>query len=193
MTLLGSKLAQVPAAPKPATLFAKARAGSPRGEHVTLPLFGRVWIELAGEAVVNEIEGAVFAEMRRLDLQPIGINAFTYESHRTVRTLAWAVRDPDNIAERFGTLEEWLSLDIDGVNACGIVYGDVRERLDPIGAPTLTTEEADEIRLAIEKKNPMALRSYGVAKLSLYLATTGVRPASSPTPPLSSGASSPGS
>jgi hypothetical protein len=189
VTILGSKLAQVPAAPKPATLFAKARAASPRGEFVTLPLFGRAWIELAGEAVVNEIEGAVFAEMKRLDLPLNAFNALTYESHRTVRTLAWAVRDPDNIAERFGTLDEWLALDIDGVNACGIVYADVRERLDPIGAPTLTSEDVDGIRLAIEKKNPMALRSYGVAKLSLYLVTGAAQPASSPPPLSSSGES----
>lgn len=187
MTLLGAKLAQV-AAPKP-TLFAQARVATPRGEYVTLPLFGRAWIELAGETVSNEIEGAVFAEMKRLDLPPIALNGLTYDSERTARTLAWAVREPDNIAERFGTLEEWLSLDIDMVNACGIIYADVRERLDPIGLPTLSKDDFEEIRATLEKKDLRHLRSFGVAKLSLYLATTAGQPASSPIPPSSAGES----
>lgn len=189
-----SRLAQAQAlataAAKPApspTLLSRAMAGSPRGEFVTLPLLGRAWIELAGETTVNEIESAVFAEMRKLDLPAVTINAFTYDGHRTARTLAWAVRNPDNIAERFGSLEEWLALDIDVISACGLVYADVRERLNPIGLPTITREEVDDIRLSIEKKNPIRLRSYGVAKLSLYLLTGGDQPASSPTPPSSSG------
>lgn len=188
MTLLASKLATAAPAPK-ATLLAQARAQTPRGEYVTLPLFGRVWIELAAHETVNEIEGAVFAEMARLKLAPTAIAAWTYEAERTVRTLAWSVRNPDQREERFGLLEEWRVLDIDVINACGIVYADVRERLDPIGLPTLTIEDLDAIRLAIEKKNPMELRSFGVSKLSLYLATTGAPPASSPTPPSSTGES----
>ena len=191
MSLMTQRVAAAKSAPAPAppTLLAVARAQTPRGEHVTLPLLGRAWIELAGEAVVNEIEGAVFAEMKRLDLPPNTINAFTYDSDRTARTLAWAVRNPDKIEERFGGLDEWLALDIDMINACGIVYADVRERLDPIGSVTLSRDDIDAIRLGIEKKNPTLLRSYGVAKLSLYLLTTADPPASSPSPLSSSGES----
>ncbi len=191
MTILGAKLATAVAPAKVETLLGRMRSVTPRGEHVTLPLFGRAWIELAGEMVVNEIEGAVFAEMRRLELAPIGINAATYDSHRAARTLAWAVRNPDAVDERFGSLEEWLALDIDMISACAIVYADVRERLDPMGSPSLTQDDLDGIRRGIEKKNPSLLRLFGVAKLSLYLATTAGPPASSPIPPSSSGGSSP--
>lgn len=191
MTILGQKTAAAIAAtpPKSETLFARARAQNPRGEFVVLPLFGRAWIELAGEMTVNEIEGAVFADMKRLDLAPTALNAFTYDNHRMAHTLAWAVREPDKREERFGTLDEWLALDIDMICACGIVYSDVRERLDPMGVSTLTKDDIDGIRYAIEKKNPILLRSYGVAKLSLWLLTGGVPPASSPTPPSTDGPS----
>jgi hypothetical protein len=191
MTLMAQRASAVkPAAiAAPPSLLAGARASTPRGELVELPLLGRAWIELAGGTAVNEIEGATFAEMKRLDLPPNALNALTYDSDRTARTLAWAVRNPDKIEERFGTLDEWLAIDIDLLNACGIVYADVRERLDPIGSPTLSKDDLDAIRLGIEKKNPMLLRSLGVAKLSLYLLTTADPPASSPSPPSSSGES----
>jgi len=192
MTLLGTKLATAqPAAVVPGTLLALVRAGAPRGEQVMLPVLGRAWIELAGHDAVNEIEGATFAEMARLKLAPTVLSSWSYEAERTARTLAWAVRDPSSTSTRFGSLEEWLTLDSDLINACGIVYSDVRERLDPMGLPTLTDDDVTEIRLAIEKKNPMALRLHGVAKLSLYLVTTAAPPASSPIPPSSPGESSP--
>ncbi len=191
MTLMAQRASAVkPAAiAAPPSLLAGVRASSPRGEHVVLPLLGRVWIELAGGNTVSEIEGATTAEMKRLDLAPNTLNAFTYDADRTARTLAWSVRDPDKIGERFGTLDEWLAIDIDLLNACGIVYADVRERLDPIGLPTLSKDDLDTIRFAIEKKNPTLLRSLGVAKLSLYLLTTVDPPANSPSPPSSSGES----
>lgn len=191
MTLLAKKQAEAKAVATATadTLLQRARAATPRGELVTMPLLGSVWIELAGEMVVDEIEGAVFAAMKALELPPIELNALTYEARRTALTLAWAVRDPDNREVRAGTQDQWCALDIDLLSACGYVYGDVRERLNPVGLPALTRDQIDLIRHGIEKKNPMRLRSVGVVALSLYLLTMDAPPASSPTRPSSTGES----
>lgn len=193
MSLVARKTAEARAAAanaaKPESLLARARATCPRGEETAMPTLGRVWVELPGEAIVDEIEGATFAAMKLLDLPATPINMPTYESRRLALTLAWAVRDPDNHAERAGSQDEWMAMDIDLLMACGIVYSDVRERLSPVGVGQLTTEQMDEIRLAIEKKNPTRLRSYGVVVLSSYLLSTADPPASSPTTQFSTGAS----
>src|SRR5215831_11421831 len=96
------------AAAKPETILQRARASCPRGEYATMPVLGRVWIELPGESAVEEIEGATFAAMKLLELHPVPINANAYEGRRLALTLAWAVRDPDNHEERAGTQEQWL-------------------------------------------------------------------------------------
>lgn len=189
------KMAAMKAAPaaveKKVTLLARALAADPRGEFAIMPKLGRVWIELAGEAVVDRIESETIEAMRVLGIPQTPLNALTYDARRTALTLAWAVRDADstNHADRVGSVDEWLAVDIDLLSACGQVYGDVRERLNPVGSDTLTAEEFDQIRLAHEKKNAPMLRTFGLASLSNYLATTDAPPASSPTPPPSAGPS----
>lgn len=187
--IAAAKTAQ-PAA-KPEGRLARLRATNQRGMYVNLPLLGRAWVELAGDAEVTRIESAVFSEMEAMRLAPVPINALTYDACRTRLTLASAVRDPDNHELAFDTAEAWGGLDVDMINACGIVYNTVREELDPMGLSTLTDPECTEIRLAIEKKNPTLLRSYGIAKLSLYLLSMESRQSSSPTPTSSTGSSSP--
>lgn len=182
------------AAPEPTTppaepgMVATARARSPRGEHVELPLIGRVWIELPGDLVVAEIEAAARREMKRIDLELDAVTSLSYASHQLARTLAWATRKPDDISVRADTLEEWLNADPDWLNACGLVYADVRVRLNPT-ASSLTQDQLDEIRLEHEKKNWMQLQSYGAVALSIYIASMGAPPASSPTTPSSTGES----
>jgi hypothetical protein len=169
-------------------MLAAARARSPRGEHVELPLIGRVWIELPGDLVVAEIEAATRAEMKRVGLDLDVVTSLSHASHQLARTFAWAVRRPDAITERADTTEEWLAADPDWLNACGLVYMDVRNRLNPTAA-TLTQDQLDEIRLAHEKKNWTLLLSYGAVSLSSYLLTLAAPPASSPTTPSSTGES----
>lgn len=190
MTLLGAKLAQRSAAPaaQADTMLSRARASTPRGELVTMPMLGQVWIELAGEVVVDEIEGAVFAAMKALDIHPTALNGQTYDNRRAVLTLAWAVRDPSNHDVKAGTPEQWGALDLEMLSACSAVYTDVRERLNPLSFP-ISDEEFRQIRLAHEKKNPVMLRTFGVVSLSNYLATMVDPPASSPMMPPSSGQS----
>lgn len=192
MTILADKkaAAAAKAAPaKPESILARKRAQTPRGEYVEMPMLGRVWVELVGEAAVDEIEGATLAAMKAEGLEPIGLNALSYDSCRTALTLAWAVRNPDDHAEHVGAQDEWRDMDIDLVLACGLVYNDVRERLSPVAMGALTKEQLDDIRLAVEKKNAMRLRSYGVVVLSLYLLSTADQPATSPTTKSSTGES----
>jgi hypothetical protein len=177
MTILADKKAAAAAPVKPVSLLTQRRAQVPRGELVEMPLVGRVWVELVGEQAVDEIEGATLAAMKADGLEPIGLNAMSYDSCRTALTLAWAVRNPENKDERVGTSEEWRGVDIDIILACGLVYNDVRERLSPIAMGSLTQEQLDEIRLAIEKKNAVRLRRAGVVALSLYLLSTAALPA----------------
>ncbi|HEX6022557.1 MAG TPA: hypothetical protein VFZ00_11220 [Solirubrobacter sp.] len=192
MTILAEKkaAAAAQAAPvKPVSLLARARAQAPRGEFVEMPLVGRVWVELVGEATVDEIEGATLAAMKAEGLDLIAVNMPSYDSCRTALTLAHAVRNPENKDERVGTAEEWRSIDIDLILACGLVYNDVRERLSPVAMGAITAETLRDIRLAIEKKNAMRLRSHGVVALSLYLLSTADPPATSPTTKSSTGES----
>ena len=190
MTILADKKSAAAAQAKPVSLLAQRRAQVPRGEFVEMPLVGRVWVELVGESAVDEIEGATLAAMKSEGLDPIQMNMLSYDSCRTALTLAWAVRNPDNKDERVGTSEEWRTVDIDVILACGLIYNDVRERLSPVAMGALTTDQIDEIRLAIEKKNAMRLRSVGVVALSLYLLSMADRPETSPTTRSSSSGSS---
>lgn len=191
MTMLADKksAAAKQAAPKTESMLARKRASLPRGEFVELPFFGRVWVELISEAVADEIESAVWAIMKGLDIAPTGTNVLNYGNCRDALTLAWAVRNPDAIEEKYGAQEEWRALDVDLIYGCAFVYRDVRERLSPVQLGELTRDQLDEIRRAIEKKNPTPLLDAGVVALSRYLLTTAAQPSSSPTTLYSSGES----
>lgn len=192
MTILAAKNAAAAAAAqaaKPSSRIAQARAQAPRGEIVTMPLIGRVWVELVGEAAQDEIDGKTAAIMRAEGLELIPLNGRAIERCRNALMLAWAVRNPDNHAEKFDTDEAWRSLDADLVTACALIYDDVRYRLSPVAMGALTKEQVDDIRRDIEKKNATGLASAGVVALSLYLLSTADQPQSSPTTKSSTGES----
>lgn len=192
MTILAAKNAAAAAAvqaAKPASRIAQARTQAPRGEAVTMPLIGRVWVELIGEAAMDEIDGQTAAIMKAEGLDLIPLNGRAIERCRNALMLAWAVRDADNRDQKFDTPEAWRSLDADMITACALIYEDVRYRLSPVALGALTKEQLDEIRLAIEKKNATALASAGVVALSLYLLSMADQPQSSPTTRSSTGES----
>ncbi len=159
-------------------------ATSLRGELVEIPGLGPAWIELSPHETNNTVEAEVFTAMAKLGLEPVALNGLTYEAERAVRTLARCVRDADDAthATPFGTVEQWGKLDSDLIAAAWGTYGDVRLRLDPVGADLLTDGDLAGIRRALEKKSAAALRSYGVAKLSRYLLTTAAPLETSRTP-----------
>lgn len=178
-----------------ASRLSKFHALGSRGEETTIPMLGRVYVQLIAHERVNEIESQTFQEMERLKLELNGLNAITFDTEKAVRTLAAGVFDADDPAHAtpFGTVEEWSGLDADLILAAWTVYNDCRYRLDPMGDGVNTDEDMAGIRFAISKKNVMALRLFGLAKLSRYLLTTEAPQEASQTPPLSAGESSPDS
>lgn len=190
MTIIAAKAAAAAAqSSKAASRIAAARAQAPRGELVTMPLVGRVWVELVGEAAMDEIDGQTAAILKAEGLELIPLNGRAIERCRNALMLAWAVRDADNHEQKFDTEEAWRSLDADVITACALIYEDVRYRLSPVALGALTKEQLEEIRLAIEKKNATQLASAGVVALSLYLLSTADQPANLPTTKSSTGES----
>lgn len=170
------------AVPRASLLSTRTAAAPARGEYVTLPLIGRVYIQLLGHHVSNQVEGEVFEAMASAKLPPVPLHAWSYDMQRQARTLARAARDPDDHSQPFGPVEEWLDLDDDLLFACGRVYADVKERLDPVGAAFLAPETADEITEAFKKKDASTLRSHGVVSLVSWLLSGAVQLSSSQTP-----------
>ncbi len=157
--------------------------GGRRGAPRDLGPLGRAYIELPGAMQFAELEAEAHKEAVRLSGED-GVAmryAVAYESQLAFRVLAIAVRDPDDRAAAFGTLAEWGDLDPDLVNFAWHTFGDVREELDPIARP-LTPDEAIEIGVAVKKKDPHLLRTYGVGKLSLWLASMVDPQSTSPLP-----------
>lgn len=177
-TPLGRKLDNGHPLAKSLSRLAAVVAGG-HGEDVDLPGLGPAFIELIGAREMTTIEAAVVRDMAELGLEQTTLTITQYELARATRTLAIAVRDRDDHSQPFGTLDEWGGLDPDRVGACWSVYGDVRERLDPLAHP-LTEEEAMVIDRALKKKDATLLRSFGVAKLCAWLVTTGAPPSTSP-------------
>lgn len=191
-TKLGQKIAAggatQPAAGVSATALGRRLANGRRGETVDIPGLGPAYIELVGAVRWEELEleGLLALKARGLELELR--TAEVFELSKARRTLAEAVRDPDDHSAPFGTLAEWGALDPLAINAAWQAYGDIRERLDPQSTP-LTDEERLAIDLAVKKKDVELLRSYGVARLSAWLVTTGGPQSTSPTPSSSSSAS----
>jgi hypothetical protein len=162
------------------TAMSQARTRIARGEIVNLSPYGEVWMQLLGNAKMEEIEAATFQAMTKLGLPPVDLHLGTYNLHRFRRILAAAVRPPGDHDEPFGTLEEWGE-EPDEVLAQGVLlYKDVKARLDPTTDPQLTEEQADFILEAFKKKDYPQLRSCGSALLSSWLLSGAVRLSSSP-------------
>lgn len=191
---LGAKLAGGAAAAAPAspvaTHLARVVALGRRGEEVVLPVIGAVFMELPGARVWQSIEAEVRAELRRLEADPSDISsAAQYEAELAMRVLSVAAREPSDHAVAIGSIEEWGQVDNDVLNAAWQAFGDVRERLDPVGS-TPTDDDLVAISAAVKKKDAMLLRTFGVVKLSHWLATTAELPSTSPIPTSSSTGSS---
>jgi hypothetical protein len=191
MSALGEKIrGGLTKAPPPTSALGKRRAAIARGEDVTLPLLGACYIELNPRHVTDEIEAEVYKRMSELELDPIPLHHNTLELQRAARTLARAVRTTEDHAVQFGSVDEWLDLDDDLVNACGYVYMDVRHRLDPIGGDSISDDDFKLIKHAFEKKDPRLLRGFGVSALVIFMLTSEFRLSSSPTPTSSTGPAS---
>jgi hypothetical protein len=188
MTQLGRKLEKVQApAQKRAPLesvrtpLAAVLESWDRGETIDLPVLGPAWVRVLGADEAQDVEAEVVQAMDAKKIAFSDGTVITFEAERAKRTLARAVRTTDDHGAMFGTRDEWGRVDTDTLSACWQIYGDVRERLAPLDGPALSDSDRALIHAAWSKKNTTLLRSFGVAVLATYLATTECPPASSPT------------
>lgn len=186
-TALGKKLVGEKAAAAKSRLAAVLDRDD-RGELVELHGLGLAWLRLIGSDEVTEIEAELFRRMKDLGLEANVLNGLTYEAERAKLTLARVVRDPDDHAKSFGTLDEWGQVDPDTIAAAWSSYADMRTRRSPLDV-AITPELRAQIESAISKKNGMLLRSFDVLTLSSYLLSTEFPRASSPTPMSATGPS----
>jgi hypothetical protein len=156
-------------------------AAGRRGELVVLPHLGQAWIELPGALAWEETQIAARRELAAVELELTVGTAELLEMKLARHTLARSVRDPNDHAIPFGTLEEWGELDPDVINSTWQAFGDVRERLDPLSTP-LSPADISMIDHANKKKDATLLRSFGIGKLSHYMLSTADRPPTSPLP-----------
>jgi hypothetical protein len=84
------------------------------------------------------------------------------------RSIAIAVRRPDNEALPLATLEEWETCDDEQIAALWQVYKDLEESLDPSEA-TCDAGDALLIEHAARQRNRVVLRSLGVRRLADFL------------------------
>jgi hypothetical protein len=183
-TILGSKIAgaaSVVAPASPVRALTRTLAAGRRGELVVLPHLGQAWVELPGAVAWEEVQITARRELAAAELELEITTAEVFEMKLARHTLARAVRDPNDHAVAFGTLEEWGELDPDVINSAWQVFGDVRERLDPMSLE-LSDNERATIEIAIKKKDGRLLRSFGITKLAIYMLSTDAPPPISQAP-----------
>lgn len=185
-----SALGGAPVAPAKQTQLAQRRSHVARGEVVILPVYGEVWMEVLGGAVMEDIEAAVFKAMNARELPATPLHAGTYNMNRFRRVVAAAVRTVDDHREPFGTLEEWDAEPEPLVVAAVQGFMDVKSRLDPTTNATLTEAEADDIVDAFKKKDAQQLREFGSVSLVTWLLSGAVQLSISPIAASTSGDSS---
>lgn len=169
------------AAPK--TKLRDRLANGRRGENVTIPTLGAVFMEMPGARVWQEQDSAVKREMRRLELgdEVTVMTEANYSSLLAMHILSVAARDPDDHAQAFGSLEDWGDVDNDILNIAWHAFGDVRERIDPISLP-LSDDDMFAISAAVKKKDGPLLRTFESFKLVGFLTSMADRLSTSPTP-----------
>lgn len=199
--------ANVQRAPAEAGKLERAAIGARVREPFTIPRLGVpavMTLLMHDRIAMIEMEVAEFE--RALNLTPGMAAEIVIETERAARYLAEAVIDPDTIAadgggdwKPIGGLDTWRTkVDPDVVGDCYRFYADVRAKYDPVGVGC-TQEELDAIAEIIKKKEmpteirEQLLRSFGVRRLSSWLATTAELLSVSATPKSSAGESSPAS
>lgn len=122
------------------------------------------------------IESEVLAYMKALSITSLE----QYSAETAVRTLAIAVRDPQDEHRTLDSVEEWRECDDDQIAALWKVYQDLAERVDPLGADggELEPGELDAMIAAAKKKEFDRLISYGSRRLAIFAITTAAPPAS---------------
>lgn len=176
-----------PAAAAERSALSRRLDGVQRGDVVTLPLIGSVYLQLLGHTDSNQVEAATFKAMDEAGLPAINLHAWSYDVQRSARTLALAARDPEDHAARIGPLDEWLAIDDDVLFACGQAYKDLKARLDPFGGKEIDPTIGEELAAAFEKKDRILMSYYGIGTLTSWLLSGALQLTPSPTPSSQSG------
>lgn len=199
MTKLGEALAATPAAPSsPATkatrlmaALASARVLRP----IKLPgLELTALMTLVGAERLLEIEADVAKEMTARGMADEMLHARKWELARATRVLAEALLDDDpklrDNPPPIGTHEDIGRMTREQVVELWTMYDELAEECDPGRGNVFTQEERELIAIAVKKKEPTLLRSFGAKRLSAYLLSTDAPHASSSTAESSPGDSS---
>lgn len=189
MSKLGDALAATPAASSsPATKVSRLMAALSKSrvlEPITIPgLEVTALMTLVGAERLVAIEGEVALEMEARGLGDSEKHAVAWELSRATRTLAEAILDdaPELRAAPppFGTAVEWGKLSREQIVELWRMYDELGELHDPARGNEFTAEEAELIRIAVQKKSPTILRAFGAKRLSTFLLSISDLLASSP-------------
>ncbi len=186
----GVSAPRVPSGTEAASALARAiKNGAQRGRDVELPGLGRAFCQLVGQRDAERIDIEVLRMLAEHELSLDVVTVNRAESAKATRYLAVSMRDPDDHAKPFGSLEEWQELDEYIITAAWHAYGDVAEQLDPMTSDGITQQDMQTIRAAIAGKDWTLLRSFGVNTLSSYLLSTAEQQPIAPTQSATSGPS----
>lgn len=112
-------------------------------------------------------------------LTPGIVESYTeWDDENVTRTLAIAMRDPDDVEQPLASLEDWEGCDDEQLAALWARYTDLEAELDPLGerAPPLSEPEEAALRAAAKKADAPALRSFGSRRLALFAITLAATP-----------------
>lgn len=142
------------------------------------------WMTLVRRGATSMIRSDVRKHFLELGYSPADLLAMggdlvhDYNAEIAVRTLAIAIRTPEDHAKPLDTLQAWRDeLDDEQISSLWVEYQSLVERLDPIGADVeLAPEELAQLEAAAKKKDAAVLISFGLRKLARFAISSGERP-----------------
>lgn len=190
MTKLAERAKQQ-AAPAPTSKLSTVATGALQFKDIeVLPgLHGRMRVIPAGTRTRVEAETRAF--MASIGMELTLDTAEHFEMQRCIRTLAEAIRDPDDLGKPLGSPADWAEhLTDDQLVHLWREYATWREYSAPLDGP-LTDEDFAGIEAALAKKDRAALRWFGSSRLASFMLSTADRRSTSSTPSSTSSPSSP--
>lgn len=172
-----------PAAPPRSTLAVGVLTSRVHRE-ITIPRTSvRGAMRLLSRSEVASVRAACRDALSALATGPALEGFREWHEELAVRTLAVAVRDPDDNAEPLASLSDWQECDDEQIGAVWEWYQDLEAELDPLGADGgLTSADVDVMLAAAKKKGGALLMSFGSRKLAAFAITLAEQLSSSPTP-----------
>lgn len=139
---------------------------------VTVPrtkIIGRMRILTRQERLTVRLEARAFLKSAGLDGPALEVTE-EWRAELATRTIAVAMRSPDNINDTLATLEAWNQCDEGQLDFLWQRYQDLVAQVDPLDleSSTITAADVAVIADAAKKKQSTLLMSYGSPKLAAY-------------------------